>query len=307
LSVLVKTTNWGERGLKMDRRKFLKSLGAGIVGVAGTSLTAAGLNAQETISGKGFMGVLVDTTRCIGCRSCEEACAEAHDLPVPDIGDESVFEKKRDTSVTQWTVVNRYETEKREIFVKKQCMHCGQPGCVAACLVKAMKKREEGPVTWDTNCMGCRYCMISCPFDIPKFEYNSWNPRIQKCSLCWEQVKDGERPACVEACPTEALLFGTRRELVEEARKRIYREPEEYVNHIYGENEVGGTSYIYLSAVPFEQIGFKTDLGTVAYPEYSTGFLYAVPIVLILWPAFLMGMSYLTRREEEKERKEGVQ
>jgi len=286
----------------MDRRRFLKSLGAGILGAAGTALTAGRPNAAELISesGKEFKGVLVDTSRCIGCRSCEEACASVHDLPDPNIGDDSVFKERRDTSVTQWTVVNRHKTTKGEIFVKKQCMHCGQPGCVAACLVKAMKKRDDGPVTWDTNCMGCRYCMVSCPFDIPKFEYNSWNPRIQKCSLCWERLKQGAQPACVEACPTETLLFGIKRELVEEARKRIYREPKKYVNHIYGENEVGGTSWIYLSAVPFEQIGFKTDLGTTAYPEYSTGFLYAVPMVLILWPAFLMGVSYLTRREEEE-------
>jgi formate dehydrogenase iron-sulfur subunit len=292
----------------MDRRRFLRSLGAGMLGVAGTVLTAGRPNAAEIMSGSGkeLKGVLVDTTRCIGCRSCEEACAEAHDLPVPDIGDESVFKEKRDTATTQWTVVNRYETEKGEIFVKRQCMHCAQPGCVAACLVKAMQKRPDGPVTWDTNCMGCRYCMVSCPFDIPKFEYHSWNPRIEKCNLCWERLQEGEIPACVEACPTETLIFGTRRGLVEEARKRIYREPEKYINHIYGEYEVGGTSWIYLSAVPFEQIGFKTDLGTVAYPEYSTGFLYSVPIVLILWPAFLMGLSYLTRREEEKGRKEGV-
>jgi formate dehydrogenase iron-sulfur subunit len=291
----------------MDRRKFLKSLGAGMLGAAGTALTAGRPSATEVIddSGKEFKGVLVDTTRCIGCQSCEEACAVAHDLPVPDdIGDESVFEQQRDTSTTQLTVVNRYETEKGEIFVKKQCMHCGQPGCVAACLVKAMQKRVDGPVTWDTNCMGCRYCMVSCPFDIPKFEYNSWNPKIVKCDLCWDRLQEGEVPACVEACPTETLLFGTRRTLVEEARRRIYREPEKYINHIYGEFEVGGTSWIYLSAVPFEQIGFKTDVGDVAYPEYSTGFLYSVPIVLILWPAFLMGLSYLTRREEEKEKKE---
>jgi len=288
----------------MDRRKFLKSLGTGMLGATGTVLAAGRPRAAEMIddSGKEFKGVLVDTTRCIGCRSCEEACAVAHDLPVPDdIGDEAVFEQQRDTSTTQLTVVNRYETEKGEIFIKKQCMHCAQPGCVAACLVKAMQKRTDGPVTWDTNCMGCRYCMVSCPFDIPKFEYNSWNPRIVKCDLCWERLQEGEVPACVEACPTETLLFGTRRDLVEEARRRIYREPEKYVNHIYGELEVGGTSWIYLSAVPFEQIGFKTDLGSVAYPEYSTGFLYSVPIVLILWPAFLMGLSYLTRREEEKE------
>jgi formate dehydrogenase iron-sulfur subunit len=291
----------------MDRRRFLKSLGAGMLGAAGTALTARKSNAEEMVSDSGteFKGVLVDTTRCIGCRSCEEACAIAHDLPVPDIADESVFKQRRDTSPTQLTVVNRFETDKGITFVKRQCMHCGQPGCVAACLVKAMKKHDDGAVTWDTNCMGCRYCMVSCPFDIPKFEYNSWNPKIQKCNLCWEQrLTRGEIPACVEACPTEALLFGTKRDLVAEARRRIYRKPTKYVDYIYGENEVGGTSWIYLSAVPFEKIGFKTDLGTTAYPEYSTGFLYSVPIVLILWPAFLMGLSYLTRPENEKEKKE---
>lgn len=291
----------------MDRRRFLKSLGVGMLGAAGTALTARRLHAAEysSESGEEFKGVLVDTTRCIGCRSCEEACAAAHDLPAPDIGDESVFKEKRDTSTTQLTVVNRYKTDKGIFFVKKQCMHCGQPGCVAACLVKAMKKHDDGAVTWDTNCMGCRYCMVSCPFDIPRFEYNSWNPKIQKCNLCWEQrLTKGGIPACVEACPTETLLFGTKRELVEESRRRMYRQPKKYVNYIYGENEVGGTSWMYLSAVPFEQIGFKTDLGATAYPEYSTGFLYSVPIVLILWPAFLMGLSYLTRPEDEKEKKE---
>lgn len=283
----------------MDRRRFLKSMGAGILGAAGTALTAGKLMAEGVAGTKEFMGVLVDTTRCIGCRSCEEACAEAHNLPVPDIGDESVFDKKRDTSVTQWTVVNRYNTKRGEVFVKRQCMHCCQPGCVAACLVNAMKKREEGPVTWDSNCMGCRYCMVSCPFDIPKFEYNSWNPRIQKCNLCWERLKEGELPACVEACPQEALLFGPRRELLEEAKVRIYHKPQKYVHHIYGEYEVGGTDWLYLSAVPFEQIGFRTDVGSTAYPEFTTGFLYAVPIVLLLWPAFLTGVSYITKREEE--------
>ena len=165
----------------INRRTFLKALGAGMGGIAGGTLFTRGLKAEEEgTGGKELVGVLVDTTRCIGCRSCELACAEAHGLPVPDVSDESVLEKKRDTSITQWTVVNRFKTDKGEVFVKRQCMHCNQPGCAAACLVKAMQKREEGPVTWSGNCMGCRYCMVSCPYDIPKFEYNSWNPRIQK-------------------------------------------------------------------------------------------------------------------------------
>lgn len=290
----------------MDRRTFLKGLGTGIaVAAPGSSLFPGRLEAKEVVASKEFMGVLVDTTRCIGCRSCEMACAEAHAMPVPDIGDASAFEKIRQTSVTQWTVVNRYKTEKGEVFVKKQCMHCNQPGCVAACLVKSMEKREDGAVTWDTNCMGCRFCMVSCPFDIPKFEYDSAVPKIQKCSLCWERLKKGEKPACVEACPADALAFGTRRELIEEANRRIYKDSGQYISRIYGENEVGGTGYLYLSAVPFEQIGFRIDLGTTAYPEFSKGFLYSVPIVLLLWPAFLIGVNTITRRKDEVQSREG--
>jgi len=147
--------------------------------------------------------------------------------------------------------------------------------------------------------MGCRLCMFSCPFDIPKFEYDSPTPTIQKCNLCWDRYKKGEIPACVEACPQEALLFGPRRDLLEEARARIYQHPDRYYHHIYGEHEVGGTSYLYLSPVPFEQIGFRTDLGTKPYPEYTTGFLYAVPFVFVLWPSILLGMGMATKREEE--------
>lgn len=291
----------------IDRRGFLKILG-GTMGVGALSSIGLpkGLWAKEVgTSAKEFFGILVDTTRCVGCRSCEEACAEANGLVVPDISDSSVFEGLRKPSVEQLMVVNRYETDRGEVFVKMQCMHCNQPGCVAACLVKAMEKRPEGPVTWERNCMGCRYCMPSCPFDIPKFEYQSANPRIMKCSMCWERLKKGEIPACVEACPEKALSFGLRREMIHEANRRIYQNPKDYYPAIYGEHEVGGTGYLYLSKVPFEQIGFRTDLGTRPYPELTKGFLYSVPLVLLLWPAFLIGVHTITRREEENDSKGG--
>lgn len=292
--------------MEIDRRSFLKVLGGGMAGAAsGSILTPSLLKAETVVSAKEFVGVLVDSTCCVGCRSCELACAEANHLPAPDISDESIFEKERQTTVSQLTVVNRYQTEKGDVFVKRQCMHCNQPGCVAACLVKAMEKRKEGPVTWSTNCMGCRYCMPSCPFEVPKFEYQSSNPTIRKCNLCWDRLKKGEKPACVEACPEEALLFGTRKELIEEANRRIYQKPGEYFPHIYGKHEVGGTGFLYLSKVPFEQIGFRTDLGTTPYPEFTKGFLYSVPLVLLLWPAFLIGVNTVTKREEDKRRKGG--
>lgn len=121
--------------------------------------------------------------------------------------------------------------------------------------------------------------------------------------MCWERLKKGEKPACVEACPEEALFFGLRREVIYEANRRIYQKSAEYIPHIYGEHEVGGTGYVYISKVPFEQIGFRTDLGTTAYPEYTKGFLYSVPLVLLLWPSFLIGINALTKREEEHRRR----
>jgi formate dehydrogenase iron-sulfur subunit len=281
----------------MDRRDFIKT-----IGVAGGSVLAARTaKADESGDKKEFVGVLVDTTRCVGCRACEVACAEANNLPVPELDDDTVYDRRRKTSEDQFSVVNYYDTEQGMISVKNQCMHCNQPACVSACLTNAMYKTEEGPVIWrEDKCMGCRFCMISCPFDIPKFEYNSAVPKIQKCTLCWERLQEGEQPACVEACPAEALLFGTRRELVEIARSRIYADPDNYVHHIYGEHEAGGTGMLYLSSVPFEELGLRTDLEKTPYPELTRDFLYGVPIVLTLWPAFLLALSKATQREEQE-------
>jgi formate dehydrogenase iron-sulfur subunit len=292
----------------MDRRTFLKIMGSGVAGAAtGNLLTPGRTLASEVPLGKELYGILVDTTRCIGCRRCELGCAEVNGMPIPDISEsknQDVLKTLRKTSDMQYTVINRYETEKGPFYVPRRCMHCNQPGCVAACLVKAMRKRPTGHVTWDLNCIGCRLCMVSCPFDIPKFEYNKAIPRIQKCNLCWDRYNKGALPGCVEVCPTQALMFGTRRQILEEGKRRIAANPDKYVDHIYGENEVGGTSHLYLSAVPFEQIGFRKDLGTVPYPEYSTGFLYAVPFIFVLWPIVMLGMNRATKKHEEEKHEE---
>jgi Fe-S-cluster-containing dehydrogenase component len=279
----------------MDRRNFLKI--AGTVGATLATKTARAKNSQDT---KEFVGVLTDTTRCIGCRACEKACAQAHDLEVPDVENDNGLESERTPSEKRWTVVNRYETDVGDVYVKKQCMHCWQPACASACLTNAMFKTQDGPVIWRPNkCMGCRFCMVACPFDIPKFEYHSWNPKIQKCNMCWERLQQGQKPACVEACPTDALMFGKKRDLMELARVRIYNHPAKYVHHIYGEHEVGGTGWLYLASVPFEQLGFRTDLGTTPYPEYTREFLYAVPVILFGLPALLLGLRFLTDKEND--------
>jgi formate dehydrogenase iron-sulfur subunit len=278
----------------LDRRSFIGALGLAGIGVATRATSAA---AQTP--GVAEVGVLVDTTKCAGCRMCEVACAQANGLPMPDHSPEALAQE-RTMSETQRTVVNRYETDKGTVSVKKQCMHCVQPACASACLTRAMLKTHEGPVVWRGNkCMGCRFCMVSCPFNVPKFEYHSANPKIEKCTLCWERLNEGQEPACVANCPMKALTFGKRTDLLREARKRIVENPDRYIDHIYGEQEVGGTSWMYLSAVPFEQLRFRTDLGTEAYPTLTKNFLYAVPVVLTLVPGFLLAVSNATKRGDE--------
>ncbi|TNF24508.1 MAG: 4Fe-4S dicluster domain-containing protein [Deltaproteobacteria bacterium] len=280
----------------MNRRGFFKLCGA----AAGSTALAARAGGRALASAPRSetdpYGILIDTTRCVGCNTCSEACAEAHELPEPNT-DEDVL---KDTTVEQWTVINKFDVEDEEIYVKRQCMHCLEPACVSACLTEAMHKTEDGAVVWEADkCMGCRLCMLSCPFDIPKYEWNSPNPRVQKCVRCFERTEDGKVPACVDACPEEAIVFGRRSQLLAEAHKRMAENPDDYTDHIYGENEAGGTAMLYLAAVPFEELGFKTNLGTRAFPEYTKEFLYAVPFVLAGVPALLLGINRATHHRDD--------
>lgn len=285
--------------MSIDRRNFLKVLGVtGISLGAGRKLKAA--PAGKAKDDKEFYAILYDSTRCGGCQGCEFACAYAHGLPEPDYEDIPEIGKLRQTNENRRSVINAFDSEQGEIYVKNQCMHCNEPACASACLTEAMKKTEEGPVIWrEEKCMGCRYCMVSCPFDVPKFEYHSSNPKIQKCDMCADRIAEGKLPACVEECPAEALVFGTRREMIAEARKRIAENPDQYYNHIYGESEAGGTGYLYLSSVPFEDLGMKTNLQNSSYPKLTKGFLYSVPSIFVLWPAMLLGIHKATSKNKQ--------
>jgi len=281
----------------INRRMFLGALGlTGVSLGTGKKLNAAPAPGNE----KEFYAILYDATRCVGCQSCEWACAKAHELPEPDPEDYPQAGVKRETNEHRRSVINAHETSVGEVYIKNQCMHCNQPACASACLTQAMHKTKEGPVIWrDEKCMGCRYCMVSCPFDVPKFQYNSPNPDIVKCNMCFERVEKGELPACVSECPAEALQFGTRRELIAEARRRIHENPELYYDGIYGEHEAGGTGFLYLSPVPFEELGLNTKLQKSAYPELTKGFLYSVPSIFILWPAILLGIHNSTKKNHK--------
>lgn len=279
--------------MRVTRRTFLKMAGAagagGLAGRSGVAKAAGPAPRADTFA------MLVDTTLCVGCRGCEAACSEANRLPGPVMaGQAAVFASRRTSDTRAYTVVNRYPTgggAGQPTYVKSQCMHCVQPACASACLVHALEKTPEGPVIYhEDRCLGCRYCMVACPFGIPKFEYEKPVPAIRKCTFCFARVKRGQAPACATACPSGALQFGRRSALLDIAKTRIYQNPDRYVHHIYGEHEVGGTGWLYISAVPFERLGFRTDLGTTPYPQLTWPFLSAVPFVLMLWPPFLMGL-----------------
>ena len=281
----------------LDRRNFLKT-----IGVVGTTLAVGKGFASEP---KGdskieFRGILYDSTRCLGCRACERLCAKVHGVPEPE--EKPKTGEIRNTDENRRSVVNCYNTSKGEVFVKKQCMHCNHPACAAACLTQAMYKTKEGLVIWrGDKCMGCRYCMVSCPFDIPKFEYHSSNPMIIKCDMCYGRIKQGAIPTCASGCPGDALTYGTRRELIKEAQKRIFENPKDYVDMIYGENVAGGTGFIYIAPVPPEELGFKTSLQDSSYPALSKGFLYAVPSVFVLLPPVLLGIHEALKSKNKNE------
>ena len=278
----------------INRRGFFR-----LLGLAGATLAVgneAGASTPEN-NGVEFYGILHDGVRCKGCRGCEFDCAEAHSLPEPPPS--KGIAPVRKTDETRNTVINTYKTGKGDVYIKRQCMHCNEPACVAACLTKAMHKTKMGPVTWDGNkCMGCRYCMVSCPWDMPKFEFHSANPRIQKCDMCFQRLKTGESPACAFNCPNDALLYGKRRDLIREAHRRIFEAPAKYHDQVYGEHEAGGTGWLYVSSVPFDQVGMNTKLQQASYPALTKGFLYSVPSVFVLVPALLLGIQQATKNSQ---------
>lgn len=300
----------------MKRRHFL-----GLMGAAGVTLsTGVTAKAASSADVKGLPnagGVLFDASRCIGCRKCEAACNQVNELPKPakPFDDLAVLESLRRTDAKTYTVVNKYtpETGKPPVFRKLQCNHCIDPACASACFVSAFKKSETGAVVYDASvCVGCRYCMVACPFNIPAYEYDkAFTPRVMKCTMCQPRLLEGKLPGCVEACPKEALVFGKRRELLNIAWDRIGAAPGRYVEHVYGEREMGGTSWLTIAPKPsFAALGMDENLGTASAPELTSGALAAVPAVAGIWPVLLTGLYAITKRKEkiaEAEKKAAVE
>ncbi len=287
----------------ITRRSFLGWL----TGAAGV---ATGAKTVEAAHGH-FNGypdsyaILHDTTLCIGCRSCEAACNTVNNLPKPEksFKDLTVLDEKRRTTPHAFTVVNKYTDPHtgKITYRKDQCNHCQEPACASACFVGAFKKTPEGSVQYDASvCVGCRYCQIACPFNIPTFDFDdAFTPKITKCTMCQPRIEKGQLPGCVEACPMEALTFGKRSDLVEIARERIRKYPQRYIDHIYGMDEMGGTNWLYITETPFEQVGMRTDLGVTPAPEFTSGALSIVPMIIGLWPVLLGGLYVINKRRDE--------
>jgi len=236
--------------------------------------------------------ILVDVTKCVGCGACWQACQQANGHPEhePTGFDQNTFTYLMDRG--------------NDVYVRRLCMHCQTPTCVSVCPVAALVKTAEGPVTYDpSRCMGCRYCMMACPFGVPTYEWHSAAPRVRKCEMC--AYRDGKGPACAEACPTEATITGERDALIAEAKRRMAEEPASYYPHIFGLTEAGGTDVLYIGPKSPVELGLPQPPIEGPMPALTWRALRHVPDIVLFGSVFLGGLFWLTKRKEEVARAEG--
>jgi len=307
--------------MSLSRRDLLK--GAAVAGaVAVLPERAEARHAKEP--SPDAVGMLFDSTLCVGCRACQTACKVANKLPADEVrANGGVYDAPVDLNSTTKNVIKSLPTSGGgQVFVKQQCMHCVDPSCVSACMLGALHKEGEskrtiagekkgsGIVLWDKlTCVGCRYCQIACAFNVPKFEWEAAFPYIVKCELCRHRADPAKggvlavaNPACCEVCPREAVIYGKREELLAEAKRRIAKDPKRYAPSVYGEKEGGGTQVLYLAAagVTFQEMGFPA-LGERSAAQFSESVSHA-PYVMGVTPiALYAAMAFVINRNKKKE------
>jgi formate dehydrogenase beta subunit len=281
--------------MTLSRRDFLKTAGLSL-GAAAVPLTTAEARAPAAVA-ENSASMLYDSTMCVGCRACQTACKVRAGLP-HEVDPSGLYEMPHDLTSKTWTIIKLYKDENEQSFVKNQCMHCIEPACVSVCPVGALEKLESGPVIYHRErCIGCRYCMAACPFGIPKTEWEKPLPYIQKCDFCAERQSNGEEPACSAACPTGALIYGSRKAMLDIAKTRLAEDPK-YVPHIYGEREAGGTSMLYISHVDFQKLGFP-EQSDLALPEITWPYMKGVLGVIGVMVTLSTAVYFRTHRGEE--------
>jgi len=241
--------------------------------------------------------ILTDVTKCTGCEECVLACKTTHATGEKD-SPRKWQGAATDLSSTRWTTIAR--TEGRHVRV--HCRHCLEPACAAACPVSALHTTAEGVVAYDPGiCLGCRYCMMACPFGMTRYEWESANPRVRKCILCYEKLQSGElkEPACTAACPEKATVFGERDALIAEAKRRIAERPGLYLDHIWGEHEVGGTSVLYISDVDLVEASWPTTLPAGAVPDLADRVLHTVPTTFVTVGLAMAGIHWVVGRRRK--------
>jgi Fe-S-cluster-containing dehydrogenase component len=286
----------------MSRREAL----FGMIGAGGSvfGALAPAASAEEhpahPLAPLDAVAMLYDNTLCTGCKACMVACSEVNGLPPDTALSGGLWQMPSDLNSKTKNIIQLYQEPDGPGFayVKKQCMHCLDPACVAGCPFDALKKNLWGAVTWDSSlCIGCRYCEVACPFDVPKFEWDKWNPKIVKCEFCFDQrLVHSKEPACTAVCPTGSVIFGKRVDLLARAKDRIAAAPGKYFEQrVYGEHEAGGTQVLYLSSVGFDKIGLP-KLGTTSLGHYAT----KVTSVIYKWlsgPILLAGVLGMVIRK----------
>jgi len=293
--------------MDIDRRSLLRTAAA----AATLSIIPATEARARRVVPSDAVGLLYDTTRCVGCKACVVACKQANDMP-PDVDGYGGGLYDAPEGLNEYTknVIALYREGSEQSFVKKQCMHCIDPACVGACMLGAMHKGKFGVVEWDpSTCVGCRYCQMACPFNVAKFEWTKALPKIVKCELCKDRLAEGKQPACAEVCPRGAVIYGKYTDLLAEAHQRLERNPDGYVPKVYGEKDLGGTQVLYLSNVEFEKLGFRFS-GDKPVPELQQTVQhgvykgFAAPVALY---ALLGAVMFRNRRKGDQPEKEGEQ